>query len=393
MTLAIHGGEPVRNSLLPYGRQWLDEDEIAAVVDTLKSPYITQGPKITEFESRVAEYVGAKHGIAFANGTAALHGACYAAGLGEGDEVITTPVTFAASANCALYMGASPVFVDIDNDTYNIDPQFVEKAITPKTKAIIPVDFTGQPVDAAPILEIAETHNLIVIEDAAHAIGASYKGRNVGSLSDMTMFSFHPVKHITTGEGGMIVTDSDEFAEKLRLFRAHGITKEHLSRDEGPWFYEMNDLGYNYRITDIQAALGLSQLAKLDQFVERRRQWVYFYNKAFSEMPEVTIPHQLPDTESSWHLYVLRLNLEYLSGGRREIFEALRAENIGVQVHYIPVHLHPYYHRLGYRKGLCPVAEDWYEEVISLPLFPKMTEADVDSVIAGVRKVLKHYRK
>lgn len=393
MTLAIVGGEPTRKSLLPYGQQWLDEDDIAAVVHTLRQPFITQGPQISEFEGKVAEHVGAKYGIAFSNGTAALHAACYAAGITQGDEVITTPITFVASANCALYRGARPVFVDIDNESYNLNPQLLEEAITPQTKAIIPVDFTGQPADLDRIRSIAERHHLVVIEDAAHAIGATYKGRKVGSLSDMTMFSFHPVKHITTGEGGMIVTDSDDYAERLRLFRSHGVTKNNIQADEGPWYYEMTELGYNYRMTDIQAALGLSQLKKLDRFVALRRKWAHFYDKAFGEMDELTVPKQLAGSDSSWHLYVLRLNLDLLKVGRKQIFEALRAENIGVQVHYIPVHLQPYYQQLGYQKGLCPVAENWYKEVLSLPLFPKMTEADVDSVISAVRKVVQQYRK
>lgn len=393
MTLAIQGGKPVRDSLLPYGQQWIDEDDIKAVIQTLKNPYITQGPKITEFENAIAGYVGTKYAVAFSNGTAALHAACYAAGISAGDEVITTPMTFVASANCVLYVGAKPVFADIDNNTYNIDPKSIEEKITSKTKAIIPVDFTGQPADLGAIREIANKYNLVVIEDAAHAIGATYNNRKIGSISDMTMFSFHPVKHITTGEGGMIVTDSEKYYQKLKLFRSHGITKENRSRNVGPWYYEMVDLGYNYRMTDIQATLGLSQFKKLDHFVERRKRLANYYNKEFANMPELITPKQLHSAESSWHLYVLRLNLGLLKADRKEIFEALLAENIGVQVHYIPVYLQPYYRQLGYLQESCPIAEKLYEEIISLPLFPKMTEEDILSVIQAVGKVISYFRK
>lgn len=393
MKLAIQGGPPVRASFLSYGQQWIEEDDIEAVVETLKSPYLTQGPKIYEFETRVAEYVGANYAVAFSNGTAALHAACFAAGIEEGDEVITTPLTFVASANCVLYRGAKPVFADIDAATYNIDPKGIEKLITPKTKAIIPVDFTGQPVDLDAIRKIAEKHQLVVIEDAAHALGATYKGRKVGTFSDMTMFSFHPVKHITTGEGGIIVTDSEDYAKKLRLFRTHGIIKDNISEDQGPWYYEMVSLGFNYRLTDMQASLGLSQLQKLDDFITQRMKWAERYNGAFKAMPELVTPFQLAETDSSWHLYVIRLNLHLLKVSRKEIFEALHAENIGVQVHYIPVYYQPYYKKLGYEKGLCPIAEETYDAILSLPLFPKMTLEDVESVIEGVKKVVSFYKK
>ncbi|MGG0720039.1 UDP-4-amino-4,6-dideoxy-N-acetyl-beta-L-altrosamine transaminase [Robertmurraya massiliosenegalensis] len=392
MTLAVLGGKPVRDTYLSYGQQWIDEEDVQMVVDTLKSPFITQGPKIEQFEQSVANYVGSKYAVAFSNGTAALHGACFAAGVGKGDEVITTPITFAASSNCVLYCGGTPVFVDIDKDTYNIDTEKIKAAITTKTKAIIPVDFTGQPVDIDAIKEIANEHNLVIIEDAAHSIGASYKGQKVGTLADMTMFSFHPVKHVTTAEGGMIVTNSEEYAEKLRLFRSHGITSSHLSKDEGPWYYEMVELGYNYRMTDLHAALGISQMNRLNSFIERRRSIVSVYNEEFSMVDGVQVPHQLESTNSSWHLYMLQLDLEKFTVGRRGIFEALRAENIGVHVHYLPVYLHPYYQELGYKKGLCPIAEDWYESALTIPLFPKMTDEDVQSVIEGVNKVLEFYQ-
>jgi perosamine synthetase len=393
MTLALYGNQPVRKNFLSYGQQWITEEDIQAVVETLQSPYLTQGPKIDQFEQAIAEYVGAKYAVAFINGTAALHGACYAAGIGKGDEVITTPMTFAASANCVLYMGGKPVFADIDNKTYNIDPKSIEKLITSKTKAVIAVDYTGQPANLDEIKLLCKKHNLVFIEDGAHSIGASYKGEKVGSQADMTMFSFHPVKHITTGEGGIITTNSEEYAKKLRLFRSHGITKETLTGDEGPWYYEMIDLGMNYRMTDIQASLGCSQLKRLDSFVKRRREISNQYTNAFNNIPNVVVPFQDPDSESSWHLYMLRLRLENLSVDRKKIFEALRAENIGVHVHYIPVHTLSYYQSLGYMKGICPNAETYYEEALTLPLFPKMTEADVQSVITAVEKVIDYFSK
>ncbi|GCD81163.1 spore coat protein [Parageobacillus thermoglucosidasius] len=375
-----------RESFLSYGQQWITDEDIEAVVTVLKSPFLTQGPKIHEFERKVADYVGAKYAVAFSNGTAALHGACFAAGIGEGDEVITTPITFAATSNAVLYCGGKPVFADIDDRTYNIDPKEIRKHITPNTKAIIPVDFTGQPADMDAIMEIANEHGLVVIEDGAHSLGAEYKGRKVGMLAHMTMFSFHPVKPVTTAEGGVIVTDSEEYYEKLKRFRSHGIIKHNLSRDEGPWYYEMVDLGYNYRMTDLQAALGISQMDKLDCFIERRREIANMYNEAFKTMDSVIVPMQLERTQSGWHLYVLQLKLDKLKRSRREIFESLRAENIGVHVHYIPVYWHPYYQKLGYRKGICPKAEQWYEQALTLPIFPKMTNEDVNDVIEAVKR-------
>jgi len=377
---------PIRQTLLPYGKQWIDEDDIQAVVEVLRGDYLTTGPIIEEFEQALAKYVGAKYAVAFSSGTAALHAACFAAGISEGDEVITTPITFAASANCVLYMGGKPVFADIDSRTYNIDPQCIKEHITARTKAIIPVDFTGQPADLDAILEIARAHNLVVIEDAAHALGAEYKGRRIGSISDMTMFSFHPVKHITTGEGGAITTNNEEYYEKLLQFRTHGITRspKKLSQNPGKWYYEMQFLGYNYRITDIQAALGLSQLKKLDMFVSKRRRIAEMYNQAFQLLNGVVIPYQDSNVNSSWHLYVIQL----LNQDRNKIFDRLFQENIGVNVHYIPVYFHPYYQHLGYPRGICRVAEQFYQHAITLPLFPSMTERDVEDVIEAVRKVL-----
>jgi perosamine synthetase len=389
--LAILGGHPVRRTMLPYGQQWIGEDDIEEVVKVLKNDFITQGPMIELFEQAIADYVGAKYAVSFSNGTAALHAACFAAGISEGDEVLTTPITFAASANCVLYRNAKPKFVDINNLTYNINTCLIEENISSRTKAIIAVDFTGQPVDIDPILQIAKKHNLVVIQDGAHSLGATYKGEKVGKLADMTMFSFHPVKHITTGEGGMIVTNSKDNMENLKLFRTHGITRNNIS-DFGPWYYEMVELGYNYRMTDMQAALGLSQLQKLDDFIEKRRGLVSLYSEAFAMEEGVILPYQLPYVNSSWHLYILRIDLKKFREGRRTIFEALRSENIGVNVHYIPVYYHPYYRQMGFQKGLCPIAENWYEEVITLPLFPKMLHSDAESVIEGVKKVLNYYR-
>lgn len=393
--LAINGGKPVRNTYLPYGRQWIDNEDIKEVINTLKSDYLTTGPKIKEFEEKVAAYTKTQYAVAIANGTAALHAACFAAGIGPGDEVITTPITFAASANCILYCGAKPIFADIDPRTYNIDPEDIKRKITPKTKAIIPVHFTGQPVDIDEINKIAKQNTLIVIADGAHALGAEYKGSIVGPQTDMMTLSFHPVKHITTGEGGMILTNNKDYYEKLKLFRAHGITRDEnlLTKNEGPWYYEQQHLGYNYRITDIQAALGISQMNKLDNFLKLRRKYAQMYNNEFKDMEELIIPYQLPYTNSSWHIYVLQLRLEKLKVGRKEIYEALLKENIGVNVHYIPVYYHPYYKKLGYKKGLCPNAEHLYERIITLPLFPKMTEEDVHDIITAVKKVITYYKK
>jgi perosamine synthetase len=393
--LAISGGRPIRETYLSYGKQSIDDDDIASLVDVLKGDYLTTGPKVNEFEKAIAEYVGAKHAVVVSNGTAALHAACYAADIKEGDEVIVSPMTFAASANCVLYCGGKPVFVDIDPKTYNIDVTKIEAAITDKTKAIIPVDFGGQSVDMDPIRRIAEKHNLIIIEDAAHALGSEYKGRKIGTSADMTEFSFHPVKPITTGEGGAVVTDSEELYKRLNLFRSHGITRDEnfMSNNEGPWYYEQIDLGYNYRLTDIQCALGLSQMDKLECFLKKRKEIVSKYNEAFSSIKEVVTPFEAEYSNSGWHIYVIKLNLDKLTCSRKEIFEALRAENIGVNVHYLPVYLHPYYQELGYKKGLCIEAEKLYESIITLPLFPRMTDKDVDDVINAVRKVVMYYSK
>lgn len=370
-----------RQDFLPYGQQWIDDEDIEAVVETLKSPFLTTGPKIKEFEQIVADYVGVKYAVAFANGTAALHGACYAAGITEGDEVITTPITFAASANCVRYMGAKVVFADIDEQTYNIDPLEIEKNITSLTKAFIPVDFTGQSVDIDSIMALAKEHNCVVIEDAAHALGADYKDRKVGRTADMTMFSFHPVKPVTTAEGGVIVTDNEEYYQKMLRFRGHGIEQTDYAAEQGAWYYEMVDLGYNYRMTDIQAALGISQMKKLDSFIEKRRSLANQYTALLKDIAGVNIPHQVENASSGWHLYSVQLDEVILGKSRKKIFEEMRAANIGVHVHYIPVYWHPYYKDLGYKKGLCPKAEKWYANALTLPLYPKMSIADIKQVI------------
>jgi perosamine synthetase len=387
--------DKVREDFLPYGRQWIDDEDIAAVVEVLKSDYLTTGPVIAQFEEKLKEVTGAQYAVALSNGTAALHAACFAAGIKEGDEVITSPMTFAATANAVLYCGGKPVFADICPDTYNINPEEIKRKITDKTKAIIPVHYTGQPCDMDEIMKIAEEYNLLVIEDGAHALGASYKGKMIGNIGDMTTFSFHPVKPVTTGEGGAVTTNNKDFYEKLLLFRSHGITRDadKLLKDEGTWYYEQQILGYNYRMTDIQAALGCSQLNKLDYFLEKRREYAKLYNDAFKDCEGVIRPRQLPDTLSGWHLYVLQLDLDKIRPDRRVIFDELRIHNIGVNVHYIPVYYHPYYQKLGYQRGLCPEAEKLYERIISLPLFPKMTKEDIMYVIKCVKEIIGVYIK
>ena len=388
--LAINGGKPVRDSLLPYGHQWIDDDDIASVVEVLKSNWITQGPKVDEFEEKVAAYCGAKFAVAVSNGTAALHAACAVAGVSEGDEAITTPITFAATANAVVYCGGKPVFADIRDDTLNIDVEEVKRKLSTKTKAILPVDFAGHPADLDEIEALAKDRGLIVIEDACHALGAEYKGRRIGSLSDMTVLSFHPVKHITTGEGGMVLTNSREFHEKLKTFRHHGIVKD--NPDRGPWYYEIPEMGYNFRLTDFQCALGISQMKKLDRFLRRRRQIAASYNKAFADLEAVITPVERNDVKAAYHIYVIQLRTKLLKVGRREIFEALRAENIGVNVHYLPVYLHPYYQReFGYKRSHCPKAEAYYDRAITLPVFPGMRDEDVQDVMHALRKVIRYY--
>lgn len=372
---------------IPYGRQWIDEDDIQAVTEVLRSDFLTTGPRISEFEQCVAGYTGAKYGVAVSNGTAALHIACMAAGIGPGDEVITTAVTFVASANCILYCGAVPVFADIDARTYNIDPQDIRRKITPRTKAVIAVHLAGQPCDMDEIHKIAEEYGLLVIEDAAHALGSEYRGKKIGSLSDMTTFSFHPVKPITSGEGGMVMTDDENLYRKLLMLRSHGITKDEAFMEscEGAWYYEQQFLGYNYRITDIQCALGISQMKKIDIFLDKRRKLAERYDKAFKNCSDIITPYQMEGTHSGWHLYIIRI----LQHDRRAVFDKLRENGFGVNVHYIPVYRQPYYRKHGYEGICCENAENLYRQMISLPLFPQLSYEDQDRVTECVKKILK----
>jgi perosamine synthetase len=394
-TLAINGGSPVRSTLLPYGRQSVDDADIQAVVEVLRSDWLTTGPKVAEFEETFAARVGAAHAVSFSSGTAALHAAAFAAGLKPGDEAITSPMTFAATANCVLYQGATPVFADVSLDTLNLDPEQVAGRITPKSRAILPVDYAGHPADLTPIMDIARRHGLIVIEDACHALGAEYGGRRVGSIADMTAFSFHPVKHITTGEGGMVTTNGPQLAETLRRFRNHGISSDARQRQSaGQWHYEMVLLGFNYRLPDIVCALGIQQLKRLDANLARRREIAAVYTAAFRDIPGVISPVVRAGANPAWHLYPIRLDLEKLTADRAQIFRALRAENIGVNVHYIPVHLHPYYReRFGYKGGEFPAAEDGYTRLISLPMFHGMSDPDVDDVIRAISKVISCFAR
>ena len=393
--LAIHGGSPIRKTLLPYGHQSIEEEDIRAVVETLRSDWLTTGPKVAEFEEKIAAFVGAKHAVSFTSGTAALHAAAFAAGLGPGDEAITSPMTFAATANCVLYQGATPVFADVSPDTLNLDPELAASKITARTKALLPVDYAGHPADMDAFLDLADTHGLIVIEDACHALGAEHRGRVVGSIAHMTVFSFHPVKHLTTGEGGMVTTDDPALAESLRRFRNHGISSDARQRQaEGQWYYEMVLLGFNYRLTDIACALGIQQLTRIEENLARRRNIAARYTAAFSKLPGIVAPAVRAGMNPAWHLCPIRLDMKHLSADRGQVFRALRAENIGVNVHYIPVHRHPYYRdRFGYKGGEFPVAENAYEHLISLPMFHGMSEGDVQDVICAVEKVVGCFAK
>lgn len=379
-------------NFLPYGKQDLDKDDIESVVSVLKSDYITQGPKIGEFEEKLAQYCGSKYAVAFNSGTSALHGAYFAFGLEKDDDVITSPNTFVATSNAALYLNANPVFSDIEKETGNIDVYKLEEKITDKTKLIVPVHYSGNPVDLKELSEIAEDNNVKIIEDAAHSMGAKYYGEKIGNsrYSEMSIFSFHPVKHITTGEGGAVLTNDQYYYEKLLIFRSHGITKNNfVNPSDGAWYYEMHCLGFNYRITDIQAVLGISQLKKLDKFVERRREIAKIYNNAFEDNPFFKTITEKKCCNSSYHLFPILLEDEY-KNKKREIFLKLREEGLGVQVHYIPVYLQPYYQELGYKKDSCPISEDFYLKEISIPLYPAMNNDDVDYVIDKIFKVFEN---
>jgi perosamine synthetase len=391
--LALYGGQPVRTSYLPYGRQSVDEADIACVVETLRSDWLTTGPKVAEFEEAVAHFVGARHAVVFSSGTAALHGAVFAADLGPGDLALTSPLTFCATANCVLYQGATPQFVDVEDGQLTLDVTRLAECDDDRIKAVLPVDFAGHPARLDEIMRLADERGWVVIEDACHALGARYAGSKVGSISHMSVFSFHPVKHIATGEGGMVTTDNSQLAERLREFRSHGVERPSTRVAEEPWFYEMTSLGYNYRIADFSCALGISQLQTIDKRLHRRAEIAEYYNGAFADCKALRLPESNDLAEPAWHLYVVRLQEDLLSAGRGEIFKALRAENIGVQVHYIPVHYHPYYRdRFGLGEGLCPVAEAAYEQLISLPIWPGMTGGDVEDVVKAVGKVIGAYR-
>ena len=390
---AIDGGTPVRADPLPYGRHSLDASDVEAVVASLRSGWLTTGPEVEAYEHALAHWVGARHAVAVSSGTAALHAAAAAAGLGPGDEAIVPPISFAATANCVCYCGAHPVFVDVESDTGNMDPAALAAAVTGRTRAVIPVHYAGQPVDLAAIRDSACKHGLVVIEDAAHALGARYQGTPIGADSDLAIFSTHPVKAIATGEGGAVVTGDEEKAAQLRAFRSHGVSVDARTRDaRGDWYYEMDFLGYNYRMPDGCCALGRSQLKRLDAFLARRKAIAQRYEAAFAEVAEVEPLSIRAGRESAWHLYVIRLVLERLRVDRKHIYRALRAEGIGVNVHYIPIYWHPYYRALGYAKGLCPQAERLYERIVTLPLWPGMADKDADDVIAAVVKVVEAYR-
>ena len=394
--LAIFGGTPVRDTPIYYGRQCIEQDDIDAVAQTLRSNLITCGPKVAALESKLCEVTGAKYAVAVSNGTAALHLAALAAGFGEGDEVIVSSITFAASANCIVYSGAKPVFADINPETYNIDPESVKRLITPKTKGVVAVDFTGQAAEYDAIRRICRENHLILIEDAAHSIGTKYKGQPVGSIADMTCFSFHPVKTVTAGEGGAITTDDGQLYRKLMRLRTHGITREQsemIHPTDAAWYNEQVELGFNYRMTDFQAALLLSQLNKLSKFSDRRKEIVKKYDRVFSEMPEILVQREIPESDTTRHLYVIRLNPDRLSCDRRQFFDALYAENVCPQVHYLPVYRHSYYEKLGYEKGICPNAEAYYEWSMSIPLYYALSDGEVEDTIRAVKKVVEYYRK
>ncbi len=373
---------------LPYGRQSIDERDVAAVCRVLRSDWLTTGPKVDEFETAAAEFVGVDHAAAVSSGTAALHCAMHALGIGPGDEVIVPPITFAATANCVVYQGGTPVFVDVEPDTLLIDPVKIEEKITSRTRAIIAVDYAGLPCDYDRIKAITRKHGIALVADACHSIGARYKGAPVGSLADMTVFSFHPVKHITTGEGGMVATNDPGLAEKIRIFRNHGITSDHRQREaKGSWFYEMTRLGFNYRITDIQCALGVSQLRKLPDFIKRRKEIAARYDHFFADFPGVAPVGLRHGARGSMHDHAFHLYVVELSNNRDKLFQYMRERGIGVNVHYIPVHLHPYYQeKLGTGPGMCPVAETAYRNMLSLPIYPGMRDADVQRVLGALQE-------
>jgi perosamine synthetase len=393
--LALHGGTPVRGELLPYGRHEIDDDDVAAVARALRSDWLTGGPAVDAFESAIARRVSAAHAVAVNSGTAALHAVMFAIDIGPGDEVIVPPITFAATANAVVYQGGTPVFADVDADTLLIDPAKAAAAITPRTRAVVGVDYAGQPCDYDALRRVIGSRPIVLVADACHAIGArDASGRNVGSIADLSVFSFHPVKHVATGEGGAVTTDDAEYAQRMRSFRNHGISADQRQRAaQGSWVYEIVELGYNYRLNDVQCALGISQLAKLDDRVARRQAIARTYDRAFASIPEVRRLAVNHGVSHAYHLYVVRIDRARLACDRATMFAALRSEGIGVNVHYIPVHLHPFYRqRFGTGAGLCPVAEEAYESMLTLPLFSAMSPRDVSDVVEAVTKVVAAFR-
>jgi len=388
--LAINGGPKIREKLLPYARQWLEEDDLAAVLEVLRSDWLTTGPQVPAFERALAEFVGVPEAVAVSSGTAALHTAMDAAGVGPGTEVIVPVMTFVASANAAVFQGATPVFSDVDPDTLLLDLSQLEQKITPRTRAIVAVDYAGQPCDYDQLQAVARKHGLTLIADGCHALGAEFQGKRVGSLADLTVFSFHPAKHITTGEGGMIATADAQAAARMRNFRNHGISTDLAQRAKlGTWHYDMAELGYNYRLTDFQCALGACQLRKLPAWVARRREIARAYDDAFRSSEKIRPLISRPGVVHAYHLYVIRLNLDKIGATREEVFQALRAEGIGVNVHYQPVHLHSFYRRrFGTGPGMFPVAEANFARMLTLPIFPGMTYRDVREVITALQKVV-----
>lgn len=384
--------------MIPYGRQHITEDDIDTVVEVLRSEYLTQGPAVPQFEEAVADYCGAKYGVAMNSATSALHIACLALGLGPGDVLWTSPITFVASANCALYCGAEVDFVDVDPLTYNLCPKALEEKLIEATKfgrlpkIIVPVHLAGQSCDMEAIHCLSKKYGFRIIEDASHAVGARYQNQSVGNLrfSTITIFSFHPVKVITTAEGGIALCNDPQLAEDMKLLRSHGITRDAgrmTCEPEGAWCYQQIELGYNYRMTDVQAGLGISQLRRLDGYIKRRHEIAARYDTGLAGLP-LTLPRQHSDSYSAFHLYIVRLQLNHINSSRREIFDLLRAANIGVNVHYIPVHLQPFYQRMGFREGQFPEAERYYAEAISLPMYPLLTDVQQDHVIQTLRKLL-----
>lgn len=389
--LAIDGGAPVRARLLPYGRQSISDADVAAVVGALRSDWLTSGPAVASFESAFAAATGAAHATAVSNGTAALHAAAFALGLGPGDEVLVPAITFAGTSNSVVFQGATPVFTDVEPDTLLIDAADAARRMTARTRAIFAVDYAGQPADYDALRTLAG--KLPIVADACHALGGSYRGRPVGTLGDISTFSLHPVKHVTAGEGGVVTTDDADLAGRARLFRNHGITSDHRERErQGSWAYEMVELGYNYRLTDVQCALAESQLTRLGEWVSRRRALAARYDAAFSDVPAIRPLAVRPGVTHAYHLYVVRLDLDRLRADRGQVFAALRAEGIGVNVHYLPVYLHPFYReRFGLAPGLCPVAEAAYAELLTLPLFPDMSDRDADDVVQACTKVTEAF--